>query len=49
MKKILIHARADDYNKMKPVLENYYHVDVEEKDFIQIKIFVPDAEINNAL
>ncbi|WOF16048.1 TIGR00341 family protein [Methanoplanus sp. FWC-SCC4] len=49
MKKILIHARYDDYKKIIPLLENFYHVDVEEKDFIQIKIFVPDAEINNAL
>lgn len=49
MKKILLHARHEDYEKLKPVLENLYHIDVYEKDFVQVKIFVPDSELDEII
>ena len=49
MKKILLHARHEDYEKLQPVLEGLYHIDVAEKDFVQVKIFVPDSELDESI
>lgn len=49
MKKILLHARHEDFKKLKPVLDDLYHIDVDEGDFVQVKIFTPDSEVNNII
>ncbi|MBP2132787.1 putative hydrophobic protein (TIGR00341 family) [Methanomicrobium sp. W14] len=49
MKKILIHARHEDYNNLKLLLEKCYHIDINEKDFVQITLFVPDASVNSTI
>jgi len=49
MKKILLHARHEDYKKLKPVLEDLYHIDINEKDFVQVKIFAPDSELDEII
>ena len=49
MKKILLHARHEDYEKLKPVLEGLYHIDMEENDFVQVKIFAPDSELDEII
>ena len=49
MKKILLHARHEDYEKLKPALEGLYHIDMDEKDFVQVKIFVPDSGLDEVI
>jgi uncharacterized hydrophobic protein (TIGR00341 family) len=49
MKKILLHARHEDFRELKPVLEDLYHIDVDEGDFVQVKIFAPDSEVNKII
>lgn len=49
MKKILLHARHEDYKKLKPLLKDLYHIDIDQKDFIQVKIFAPDSEVDNII
>lgn len=49
MKKILLHARREDYEKLLPSLEDLYHIDIDEKDFVEVKIFAPDAEIDGII
>jgi uncharacterized hydrophobic protein (TIGR00341 family) len=49
MKKILIHVRNEDYEKMQPLLDDIYHIVIERDDFVQVKAFVPDAELDGIL
>ncbi|MBN2734225.1 MAG: TIGR00341 family protein [Methanomicrobiaceae archaeon] len=49
MKKILIHARHEDYEYLKPLLQDYQHIDVNEKEYVRIILYVPDAGINEAI
>ncbi|MDD4126705.1 MAG: TIGR00341 family protein [Methanomicrobium sp.] len=49
MKKILIHARHEDYENLKPLLQDYEHIDVSQKEYVRIILYVPDAGINNAI
>ncbi|UUX92960.1 TIGR00341 family protein [Methanoplanus endosymbiosus] len=49
MKKILINARYEDYPGLKPLLDGYLHVDNEQKNYVEVRVFVPDAEINDAI
>ena len=49
MKKILLHARHEDFKKLRPLLEDLYHIDVDEGDFVQVKIFAPDSEVNKII
>jgi uncharacterized hydrophobic protein (TIGR00341 family) len=49
MKKILIHVRNEDYEKMQPLLDEIYHLVIGRGDFIQIKAFVPDADLDDTV
>lgn len=49
MKKILLHVRHEDFGKLEPVLESLYYTVMDSKDFVQIKIFVPDSEIDQII
>ncbi|TAJ44039.1 TIGR00341 family protein [Methanofollis fontis] len=46
MKKVLINARKDDYERLAPVLEEVYHVVVHEDTIYQIKLFLPDNDLD---
>jgi len=46
MKKILINARKEDYENLLPLLDEVYHVIVHEDGIYQIKLFVPDSDLD---
>jgi len=46
MKKILINARKEDYENLLPLFEEVYHVIVHQDDVYQVKLFVPDSELD---
>lgn len=46
MKKILINARKEDYENLLPLLDEIYHVIVHEDGIYQVKLFVPDSDLD---
>ena len=49
MKKILINARYEDFSSLEPLLEGYLHIDNKEENYVEVRVFVPDADINSAI
>lgn len=49
MKKILLNIRREDFENMKPVLENLYYLIIKDAEFVQAKVFVPDADIDEVI
>jgi len=49
MKKILIHARLEDYKKLEPLLEGLYYVTVHEGDAYQITLYAPDEDLDSLI
>jgi len=46
MKKILINARKEDYENLLPLFEGVYHVIVHADGVYQVKVFVPDSDLD---
>lgn len=49
MKKILLNIRREDFEKMKPVLEDLYYLIIKDAEFVQAKVFVPDSDIDEVI
>lgn len=49
MKKILINSRPEDFKKIKPSLEDYYHIIISKGDVVQTKLFVPDYDVDSVI
>jgi len=51
MKKILLDARHEDYEKIKPILEGLSHTSaaIDREGNVQVRIYVPDSEIDGVI
>ena len=51
MKKILLDARHEDYEKIKPILEGLSHTSaaIDREGNVQVRIYVPDSEIDSVI
>jgi uncharacterized hydrophobic protein (TIGR00341 family) len=49
MKKILIHARAEDLQKLEPLLEGLYYITVHEGDAPLITLYAPEEELDSLI
>lgn len=51
MKKILLDARHEDYEKIKPILKDLSHTSaaIDRDGNVQIRVYVPDSEIDTVI
>lgn len=47
MKKVLINARKEDYEKIAPLIEDIHHVVLREGDTYEVKLFLPDNDLDS--
>jgi uncharacterized hydrophobic protein (TIGR00341 family) len=49
MKKILINVRYEDFPELEKLLAGFHHLVNRESNYVEVRVFVPDAEVNNAI